>query len=147
MYFLFLAFLHSILGTTLFYLSWVDWHTRRIPDIGLILLSLVGGGLGYLTNQSFVSHLGAAGLGFVLLFILGSAVTTLKGKKALGFGDVKLFTVLCFFLTPVMLPSFCLWIGAFGLCTKVISQQKEPFPFAPAISLGFIFTFWLKLYF
>ncbi len=101
----------------------------------------------YLEQCSFEIHILFGVLGFILFFGLRKIFTTIKGTVALGWGDVKLFSVLCLFLTPESFASFCLWSGMFGMLTHVFWKKDPPFPFAPALSVAFLFTFWLKLTF
>jgi len=144
MYTLTLFSLHTLLLITLSYLSYVDWQTRRIPDKATLILLALAILWIYLKQQSFEQHLLIGGLGFTLFFVLRKIFTSMKGTVALGWGDVKLFSVLCVFLSPGQFATFCICSGALGLLTSIFWKKEPPFPFAPAISLAFLITFWLK---
>lgn len=142
MYTFVLFFIHTLLFATLAYLSYVDWHTRRIPDKATLILLLLAILWIYLKQESFEIHILLSSFGFILFFSLRKIFTLLKGTVALGWGDVKLFSVLClFWSSPEQFAMFCIYSGVLGAITGVLWKKEQPFPFAPAISLAFLLTF------
>ena len=147
MYTFTLLSLHSILLITLVRLSYVDWNTRRVSNASIVSLLILAILWLYLKQRPFEGHLLSSCLGFILFFALRKIFTRLKKTTALGWGDVKLFSVLCLFLMPENFGAFCLWSGIFGIFTHIFWKKDLPFPFAPAISCAFGIIFWLKTLF
>ena len=93
-------------------------------------------------------------LSFVMKFFLK--------KDCIGFGDVKLFTILSITLSPIQISIFMTLSGVIGILYFVTKSIKitqnsnrsynlslnfknQPFPFIPAISIAFLLAFYFKI--
>ena len=112
-----------------------DIREYRIPNY------LVAGFLVSSMMSLTVLHLTTAfmwGLGFVLLKF---GLDRLLGRLTLGWGDVKLIMVMGLWLPWQTSPEFLQAIGLCGTSLGLIYKlfwQKDVFPFAPALILGFL---------
>lgn len=117
------AFAKSVvLGALLLALTVTDWQERLLPDaitkpgmvLGLLFSQIVpvNDGLGrYVAHgagleqmplplESLLDSLLGAGFGSGLLYFLGEAWKRLRGREAMGFGDVKMMALVGSFLGP-----------------------------------------------
>ena len=123
----------------LFLLSYLDLSIRKVPDRAL-LCAIINWMLAALLLPSTVRSMAlslAAGLLFDLgLLLITLIVEVLLKKKCLGGGDIKLLFVICLYLgfwhTLYALAIAC----GLALLSLLFSQNKGPFPFAPAITAG-----------
>ena len=114
----------------------VDLETFYIPDN--ILLALVAIGVIYafindfgIPNMVFMPILNA----FIAWFISWTMKFFMK-KESMGTGDIKLFLVAGFFLTPDNLSMFYFMTGFFGVMIGIYWKENRIgiyFPFGPAI--------------
>jgi leader peptidase (prepilin peptidase) / N-methyltransferase len=133
----------------------VDMEQMILPDD----LQAVLAGLGALFAASAVYleqgskgellAMHAAGLVLfpALVWIAGRAVSILKKKDALGFGDVKFFAVAGLWLGAIWLPWFMIIAGVFGLTGGLfwrLRREDRRFPFGPALILAFYACLLLK---
>lgn len=131
-----------LLVLTLFFISWVDIKTKRIP-IEAVLVLLSFGVLWMIETKSpFLIQTSVSVLSGLLFWGLGFCVSQIKKEPALGFGDVQLWIVLALFLAPNKLPLFIMTAGGIGCLMKFFFSKEKIFPFAPALSLGFLATFY-----
>ena len=98
-----------------------------------------------MTSQGYLTtlHLKTAltwGIGFICLKLI---LEKFLKRPVLGWGDIKLVMVMGLWMPLEMSSSFLLSIGllgtGFGLIYKVF-WQKDFFPFAPALILGFLWN-------
>lgn len=133
----------------------IDLQHMILPDRLVAAVAVLG--LARLAAQSFSFDLiGASAVmepgdvlfnyilgGFVyagLVWVLSVAMTRLRGKDVLGFGDVKFFGAAGFWLGLDVLPSFLFLSGLFGLGLGLlwkIMKKGAAFPFGPALIAAF----------
>jgi Flp pilus assembly protein protease CpaA len=122
-----------VVANTLLFIGLYDYYTFIIPDLGVLTLLIIA-----ILNFE-LSHLMYALIIFLLTFYYWY-------HKKMGFGDVKLLTVLTFiigfFIFPVLALSMFLLI-LFNLRKKV---TKVPLGFYTMLS-SFIFYFFRWLYY
>ncbi|MGB0935089.1 MAG: prepilin peptidase [Alphaproteobacteria bacterium] len=117
--------------TVLIAISAIDLKRRIIPDILVVLIIAMS--LPY-TNWPL-------GLGMgITSYILKWALEHLLKRPALGFGDVKLLAALGCCMPITALPVFLIATGFGGIVFSIIWQQRT-FPFAPAITIGYLAIF------
>ncbi len=116
-------------------LSFIDWKTHRIPDLGNVILYLLGG-VPLFFALSWEKLLGA-GILFSFFFLL-----YLLRPEGVGFGDVKLSGAIGLFLgwRLGVLALFLAFLGGALLGVALILKKKktlkDPLPFAPFLSGG-----------
>lgn len=96
---------------------------------------------------AFVSSL----LCVALAMILKVSVSAWVGKDALGYGDVKLFAIVGWYLqaSPALITIFMFTAGIFGLIFALIWSwvfKKDVFPFGPALLLSLLLIFLYPYY-
>lgn len=109
----------------------IDARTFKIPDNLVLLIGLCGftlNGLTYIQSA-------------LLLCALSLGLRCMPRTRMLGMGDVKYLTALGLFIPLELLGNFLLLIGICGGLWGVIYRSRTGrgcFPFAPAISVGFV---------
>lgn len=143
-----------VLGASLVAVSVIDLQLLRIPDritfpTLAVSLPLI---LGVTIYQDALGAFLGALVGSVAYFLL-LLVPHLAYPRGMGFGDVKLATVLGLFLGwlgwtedhpvagPLQLVLYGLMLGCllgvvFGVTTSVITRRRGEFPFGPALALA-----------
>ena len=135
---------HLLLIITLIRIAWIDWRTQRIYHLDLWILFILSMGYLYLKALSpWEQIIQALCVGGVFL-VLKKTLTQVKKSPALGTGDVKLTALLSLMLPLHSLPVFFLYAALLGLLTRILWKKPPPFPFAPALILGFYLAFWFK---
>lgn len=99
----------------------------------------------------------------VAVFIAISLIMKFLLKKdCIGFGDIKLFTILSITLSPIQISIFMTLSGIIGILWFIVKSiniaktsknsynlslnfQNKPFPFIPAISIAFLLAFYFKI--
>jgi prepilin signal peptidase PulO-like enzyme (type II secretory pathway) len=115
------------------WMSVIDMYDRIIPDILLIGVLLTLWRIGAPAYP--ISFALAAGL-----IVIKWGLETLYAKTLIGWGDIKLLT-LCLTFAPLQSTPTLLFVsGIFGLIMALVLRSKE-FPFAPAISVGFLSSY------
>ncbi|GAB1529982.1 hypothetical protein YSY22_14040 [Brevibacillus formosus] len=128
-----------ILFVLCLYLSWVDFHHRRIPNralvAGVVLISFLE-----LALSSPMEWL-MAGL-FAILSLLVFGWISYYKPLALGMGDVKLFALVCYglgirdFVVVLTVASLAaLLVSLVLLLIRKVSIKYEV-PFAPFVTMG-----------
>ena len=131
----------------------IDIEQMILPDS--LQTILAGLGLLFVGMQAFTgaaARLGQAPIIFIFfhlcsavffagaIWVAAKAVSILKKKDALGFGDVKFFAVAGLWLGVLWLPCFMIIAGLMGMvCGLVWRLRREDrrFPFGPALILAF----------
>lgn len=122
------------------WITYQDLSYRKIPNLCLIGLGLFLFCHLLIGEVSFWPHLKAGFLG------LGISVLILffpKWTSYVGAGDLKLFSIACFFTLPQTLPLFMILSGLLALVWGVLYQtifKQNAFPLGPALMLGLIIT-------
>jgi len=146
----FAAFYYALFASLLISITFIDLDHRIIPDA----LSLPGTAMGVI-GSSFVFNFGlapsligaVAGGGF--FWILSALYHKVTGREGLGFGDVKLLTMIGAFLGPkgafgtVIMSSL---VGSIAGITVMIVQKKNmkmAIPYGPFLAIGALtYLFW-----
>ena len=126
-----------------------------ITSFASIALSLsIGNSWQYILSVAFAGLAIFIALSFIMKFLLK--------KDCIGFGDIKLFTILSITLSPLQISIFMTLSGIIGIfwfickslkITKTSKKsynlsfdfQNQPFPFIPAISIAFLLAFYFKI--
>lgn len=133
--FLLLFFLSCLL-----LISWMDWDEQMVYDVVLFVLAL-----GSLFHMLYAGSFFQSIWGAVLMGILLSGIYKIS-HGGMGWGDVKLCSVLGLWLGPV-LSLYCLFLASLiGTVVVLVCilmgyrRWREPLPFAPFLCLS---AFWL----
>lgn len=137
-----IAMLTLGLGT----LAWIDFKTGYLPDSLQVALTVAAIAVLALGSPIGVTWAGAA-LGAVInggaFWSLRWIMTRVKGREAMGFGDVKLVAVGGLWLGPWALPyimalSGLLTLIAVGLAALVLRKPtwQGEIPLGPGIAVG-----------
>lgn len=128
----------AALAVGLVTLSVIDLEVGIIPDRVLLVLAPLG-----LAYQLAIGHVLVALAGAVLAgglaYGLRVAFLRLRGRDALGLGDVKFFATAGLWLGPASLPAFLIVSGLGGIGFARLWRRfggGREFPFAPALALG-----------
>lgn len=92
----------------------------------------------------FVEGLVTALVATVVLFVIGALYERIRGRQAMGAGDVKLIGALALFLGPARLVVCLIAACVFALAASLISRSRT-FPFAPALALAFVCAIFIEL--
>lgn len=140
-----------ILGWWLLTLGWIDWRTLRLPDA--LTLPLIGAGIVYgaIQGQIVMALLGAV-LTAALLELVRLAFLNLRGKAALGRGDIKLMAAIGAWCPPETAAQILLLACLGGLLYyAVLSLRRNrsgllshAIPFGPFLSAAFFFRWVLS---
>jgi leader peptidase (prepilin peptidase)/N-methyltransferase len=124
---------------TLCCLSYIDFKTRLLPNIGTASLALLGLFFQIFTNWYYVSvenaFLGAL-IGFGSLYILRLIANSYYGKDALGLGDVKLMGAAGIWLGADYITLALLWGALAGLCHGALYMVYMRYKMHQKISLS-----------
>ncbi len=144
-----------VLAAGLIWLAVVDLRTGYLPDIGQIFLAATGlavAVIGSPVGVTWVAALIGAVINGGVFWGLSWLVTKLKGRQAMGFGDVKLVAVGGLWLGPWALPYL---MAAGGVLTLVgagivgaITQKpvwRGEMPLGPGLAAGILGAFALAL--
>jgi len=146
----------AILATGLVALSIIDLRTGYLPDSLQAALAITGLGVIIVGSPVQVTWelaaLGAAingGVFWALRWIVGR----LKGREAMGFGDVKLVAVGGIWLGPLALPyimaagGVLTLLGA-GIATAATGKPiwRGEMPLGPGLAIGILGTFVVNLF-
>lgn len=154
--FLFIAYLleygpvkilrYSILAISLFYLASLDIKSRIVPNRILLILTAVRILCflpeavlypGYLGGFISASLLGAAAA--MLILLAGNFIC----KQGMGFGDIKLFGVIGFYVGPQTILGVLFFSLIFAAVYSIVFMlmkkigAKDEIPFVPFVAIGF----------
>lgn len=135
-------------------LAVIDLHHKILPNSLMIILAcfaLLSVCLAAYQNGDYSILLFNHGLGAVVFggfsLLLGMGMEKLRGKQALGMGDVKFFAVAGLWLGLPYFGVFCILSGIFGvflgLVWRVVTKEQY-FPFGPALILSFLLILILR---
>lgn len=132
----------GLLAAGLIIMTVIDLEYQIIPD--QISLTLAGLGIAYhLMAGGGVDRwlsAGAGGLaGFLIAWALRAVFQRLKGREALGFGDVKFFAVAGLWTGIAGLADFMMLSGLAGILFAAgwrLRGGDVVFPFGPALAIG-----------
>lgn len=146
-YFSSLAILTAGLGA----LAWIDFKTGYLPDILQVAL-----GLGAIAVLAFGSPIGitwtdaliGAALNGSVFWGLRWIMTRVKGREAMGFGDVKLVFVGGLWLGPWALPYIMALAGlltllAVGIAAVILRKPtwQGEIPLGPGLAVGILASY------
>jgi leader peptidase (prepilin peptidase)/N-methyltransferase len=128
-------------------LTIIDFKKMILPDT--LVLITAGIGMLSLTIRTFMGQIAfgdmiihlISGIGYGLFALaLGSLLSAVLKKDALGMGDVKFFAAAGLWLGPLLLADFCFLSGVLGMIIGLIwkaTTKSTIFPFGPALILSF----------
>ena len=140
-----------VLAAGLVWLSVVDLRTGYLPDPLQAILAIAGLGIaiaGSPIGVGWGAALAGAGLNGGVFWGLRWLVSRLKGREAMGFGDVKLVAVGGLWLGPVALPYIMaagglltlLGVGVLSLVKRKAMWRGE-MPLGPGLAAGILAMF------
>jgi prepilin signal peptidase PulO-like enzyme (type II secretory pathway) len=135
----------------LFYIAWIDWKKRIIPNQLLFVLLLVKG-VSFLLQLFLYDNIHKSDAVFQLLYTLCGfcllAFLSFATHRGFGLGDVKLLTIMTLFLSF----SFLLSVLLVGLLAALVvalylllvkkGSRKDTIPFGPFLYIGLLIN-WL----
>lgn len=137
-----LAMLAAGLGA----LAWIDFKTGYLPDslqIALVIGGVVILALGSPIGVTWTAALLGAAINATVFWSLRWIMTRVKGREAMGFGDVKLVAVGGLWLGPWALPyimalSGLLTLAAVGIAALILRRPtwQGEIPLGPGLALG-----------
>jgi leader peptidase (prepilin peptidase)/N-methyltransferase len=141
----------AVLAAGLIALAIIDFRTGYLPDWLQIALAVAGAGVATAGSPIGISwQMAASGAALNIAVFAGLRwiVTRLKGREAMGFGDVKLVGVGGLWLGPLALPyimavggiTTLIGAGIAGLVTGKPVWRGE-MPLGPGLALGILGTF------
>ena len=128
----------AALAVGLVTLSVTDLEAGIIPDKVLLVLAPLGLAYQYAAGDVALGLAGGALAGGVA-YAIRYAFKRLRGRDALGLGDVKYFAVAGLWLGPFGLPAFMVVTGVAGIAFAWLWRRLgggREFPFGPALALG-----------
>ena len=138
------AMLSAGLGT----LAWIDFKTGYLPDslqVALTLGAVVILALGSPIGVTWTAALLGALINGAAFWSLRWIMTRVKGREAMGFGDVKLVAVGGLWLGPWALPyimalSGILTLAGVGLAELILRKPtwQGEIPLGPGIAVGIL---------
>jgi leader peptidase (prepilin peptidase) / N-methyltransferase len=137
-------------------LSAIDLRTGYLPDPLQIALAVSGGAVALVGSPiglSWQMALAGAALNGAVFFGLRWLVSRLKGREAMGFGDVKLVAAGGLWVGPLALPYIMaaggiltlLGVGLAGLVTRRPLWKGE-MPLGPGLACGILACFVAALF-
>ncbi len=140
---------YMVLAAALFFIAWIDWQSRRIPNRILKMLLTVRG---ILLAAEWLTY-PKLGLAVLLSALLGAAIgggmfliAHFISKGGVGMGDVKLFIVIGSYMgsgsimTAVFLSVMASAFYSIAMLLLKKIKLKEEIPFAPFIFVGTVLT-------
>lgn len=140
---------YMVLTAALFFIAWIDWQSRRIPNRILKMLLAVRG---ILLAAEWLTY-PKLGLAVLLSALLGAAIgggmfliAHFISKGGVGMGDVKLFIVIGSYMgsgsimTAVFLSVMASAFYSIAMLLLKKIKLKEEIPFAPFIFVGTVLT-------
>lgn len=137
-----LAVVLGLLVVGLIIMTVIDLEYQIIPD--QISLALAGLGVAYhllgdAPGDAWLSAGTGAVAGFLIAWVLRAVFQRLKGREALGFGDVKFFAVAGLWTGIGGLADFMMLSGVAGILFAAGWRMRggdAVFPFGPALAVG-----------
>ncbi len=131
----------------------IDWEHMILPNdlnaavtiLAVIYIALASWQAGW--DMAVVLDHVLAGILITVVFVLVSFVVgKIKGRQALGMGDLKFLPAAGFFLGMAAIPSYMALSGVLGLLSAVLKRKKDEnglFPFGPALIISLYFHLFL----
>ncbi len=143
------AVLLALLAAGLLVVIAVDLEFMIIPDAVLMALALLGGAYRF---PEWMDAAGGAAIAAGVALGLRFIFTRLKGREALGLGDVKFFAMAGIWCGTAGLASFMMLSGVFGIVFALgwrVGRKPDhalaaEFPFGPALAAGLYVVLLLK---
>lgn len=132
----------------LIWISLSDLETTTIPDLGVLLVAVLGGiNSFHFVGGNLLSDVVAAILIMAPLALFGDWVWARRGVDVLGLGDVKLIGagVLVVGLHSVWLMIFLASIGGIVAASLARHRKAEGIPFGPFIAYAILITFLIRI--
>ena len=134
-----LILLKSFVCLTLIFIALIDYQYKIIPLSSLLLLSILALMLSVLDGLLIPAEISVAIISGLLLLGIRWLFFKLKGKEALGLGDVILFPILTLMIPMTLVPilllaASLLGIVEFFLSTKLKRDSEIAFGFHLAIA-------------
>lgn len=126
----------SLVTVVLGVLAYTDWRWRRIPNVVVVPVGLVGLGLDLLAPGRVPAWGPGAviGAGVVLaVWLLCEALPFARG--GFGAGDAKLLAALCLLVGPVVM-LVMLALGLLGMCGVAVARKVVAKPIAAGTPLA-----------
>lgn len=136
------VFALGALAVGLVIITAIDLEYQIIPDQASLALAGIGVAYHALTDNGMDTWIsGGAGAlaGFAIAWLLRAAFQRLKGREALGFGDVKFFAVAGLWTGIYGLADFMMISGLAGILFAAGWRWRggdAVFPFGPALAVG-----------
>ena len=141
----------AMLTTGLGALAWIDFKTGYLPDtlqIALALAAMAVLALGSPVGITWTGALLGAVLNGSVFWGLRWLMTRVKGREAMGFGDVKLVFVGGLWLGPWALPyimalSGLLTLAAVGIAALILRRPtwQGEIPLGPGLAIGILASY------
>ena len=142
--------------------SIIDTRVMLSSDVIHLITLLASIVLSISTGNSWQYILSVALSGMAVFIAISFIMKFILKKDCIGFGDIKLFTILSITLSPLQISIFMTLSGIIGILWFVIGSikitktsknsynlslnfQNKPFPFIPAISIAFLLAFYFKI--
>jgi len=153
----------TVLSSGLGVMSWIDFRTGYLPDPLQILLAVAGVAVvaaGSPVGITWPLALAGAAFNAGVFYGLRWLVSRVKGREAMGLGDVKLVAVGGIWLGPWALPYIMavggiLTLVGMGVASVVLRRAvwREEMPLGPGLAIGIFGCYaaallhmpWLKL--
>lgn len=119
----------SLLFLTLLFICIKDLREGIIPDLLLVIMTILGLSQHGITNAITVAILGGVAYSLYKLYPL------IKKTEWLGFGDVKMMAASGLWLDMSQIPLYLMVGGGIGILTGLLWKGRR-FPFAPALALS-----------
>ncbi|MED1917212.1 A24 family peptidase [Bacillus thuringiensis] len=122
-----------------FYLSWVDFRHRRIPNLALVAGFVLISFMEYVLSSPREWLM--AGI-FAIICLLVFGWISWHRPRALGMGDVKLFALVCYglgvhdFVVVLTVASLAAMLVSLALLLIRKVSIKCEVPFAPFVTIG-----------
>lgn len=138
----------------LLFISHKDITEGIVPDWAVILCGILA--LPKLLESGDIYPILSALILCVTSLALRFIFQKLKDIPGIGLGDVKLLAAIGLWIHPFMIPQFLIICGILGVAThfiwarqkqltpRISTQWGEAFPFAPAMSISWLFIYLLK---
>lgn len=144
------ALVTACYGSLLFVIGKIDWHYKLIsPAICQQLLVLgIGSAYFHIIPLSLEQSLSAAAIAFLCFFVLYHLAKQYYKQEAFGRGDYWFISALAAFIPlhnlPLMIFIACISAIIYTIWLKYRRKPIDFIPFAPFLSLGGTFTFFIN---
>ncbi len=132
----------------------IDWRHMILPDdinaaLGILAGCFLGAGI-FQGDHEAVTYLAEHVMSGIALagglWLAGAIIGRIKGRGALGGGDIKFLLPAGLFLGIEAIPTYLMLSGALGLLTALLRRESTrggAFPFGPALIISLYFHLFL----